>query len=180
MKRLAFLLSLLLATTTIHAQTGSPIPPPKAPVWQHGTEEFLLEGNTARVDGHLQTNVSGGWLHYATDAIETGAIVALNRTGADGTSSAGGAFFYNFPQLKKGNFFVGGIGSGVSGLSGVPAELITSAGYRLYVGKTAALRVHADWGNAVGTSSGADTSQVNQTRIFFGFSMGVPQGSPVQ
>jgi len=167
----------LFAFAPVLADTASP-------VWKHKTEELLLSGSIVKdpATDHVNTDIAGAWLHYATDQSQIGVSTSLSRKGAEGGQGIGPAYYWNLPRLKKGNFFLGGSAEVLTGEVSdfAKAKAATDFGYRLYVGNSSALRVAAHLVKAINAESGAAADQIDSVGLVFGFSMGVSPGTTVQ
>jgi len=181
---LALLASLLLVVPTF-AQTAPATPLTPDRVWAHLTEEFVLQGTFQRnVNNDIAGTVQAGWLHYVTDNTAIGTLVGYTRdTASDATGESAGAWYeYNLPNLKKGHLFLGGDASYLMGDLNDMASASTAMrfGYKLHVGDSSALRVSIEQQYPVLGTEGASGEPLKRTLFVVGFSMGVPQGAPVQ
>lgn len=171
MKRLVMFL-VLLAFCAFPARAAEPVSP-----WTHGDNEVLLEGSYFRRADTDQWagDVVAGWLRFVSENQQVGSVFSLVRTDAGDTGySIGPIYEWNFADLERGHFFLGGDAKVLlSDLSDL-ASLSTTGrvGYKLHIGKSSAIRFSFDYDRAVNEKSDELGDRING----FGFALGVSIG----
>jgi len=154
------------------------------PVWKHGTEEVVLSGSFVKnqATDHTDADLTGSWLHYATDSNQVGVVASLTRREGGGGEGIGPAYIFNFPKLRKGNFFLGGSAEALTGEISDLAKVRAASefGYRLYVGDSSAFRVSMRLVKAINAESGDASDQIENIGLVLGFSTGINQGAAIQ
>jgi hypothetical protein len=175
-----------ISSVPLFAQTTTP--PGPAPVngrapWQHMTEELIFSADLSnnQAADHTSVTINASWGHYATDKTEIGAIISVLRGPVNGY--AGGPWTeFNFPSMRYGNLAIGGDAQFTTGdlLNAAQIQAATRFLYKLYVGKSSAVRAEIYRTQAI-AQSGPDTGQpLNALGFRIGISLGIPNGTQVQ
>lgn len=182
MKKLLVLFTLLLALS-LPVLAQEPVPPADQP-WSHAAQEIMFAGTFTRdaATNHLDGRFAAYWATYVTDQTEIGAAMGYQGDASGVSGESAGLFYrYNFPRLKKGNFFMGGTAAAYTGdlRTLANASAMLEGGYRLYIGKHAAAFASVQQTQAFGSVS-PEGDLLNQTSLMFGFSTGFTPATPIQ
>lgn len=174
-RRLIPILALACMVVPLLAQDA----PPAEEKWQHGDDEIILDGKLVKdsVTKQWGADVTVAMAHYVTDQTEIGPIVSYAKDPVTSTDGAGlGAIYqWNLPDMRFGNFFLGGDAQYLLMDAGDLAPILAAGrfGYRLHVGDSAAIRVSIDLRRPVSPDGEQAQDELSSVGLAFGVSFGV-------